>query len=104
MTDGDYDSAHCNGVIAQDSISVSGNTADHIGYNADRRRLLGSSNVARHRDQCTWSGRLHCRVRLANNQSAQDLMANCATDSSHADLAATGGGRHRVNEDRAEVE
>src|SRR5262245_44362969 len=87
MTDGEFNTAYCQGVISHDSTS--GSDSDHIYCNAPNGRSLNQSESL-----CTAikaSGIVVYTIgfNLAQ-QSARDLMTHCATDDSHAFLASTG--------------
>ena len=88
MTDGEFNTAYCNGVISKDSTSGSG--SDHINCNA-----TNGSSFSQSESLCTnmkASGILVYTVgfNLGTAESARDLMTHCATDDSHAFLASTG--------------
>ncbi|GLQ53018.1 TadE/TadG family type IV pilus assembly protein [Devosia nitrariae] len=90
MTDGEFNSVYCNGVISQSSTSGSGSTSDHINCNAPN-----GSSYAQAEDLCDAmkdDGILVFTVGfdIVDSQSAQDLMANCASDASRAYEANTG--------------
>lgn len=81
MTDGEYNSSYCNGVISQDSLSGSGATADHIKCNAPN----GDSYVQAEK-LCTKIKESGITVytvgfQIVNSQRAVDLLKHCATDS-----------------------
>ena len=90
MTDGEYNSAYCKGVISKNSISGSGSTAEQINCNAPNG---GSFSQAQ--SQCTGMKAAGVEVftvgfDIVNDQRAHDLVNNCATNSSHVYLATTG--------------
>ncbi|MBI1360767.1 MAG: hypothetical protein GC155_10870 [Alphaproteobacteria bacterium] len=90
MTDGSFNSPYCNGVIAKDAASGSGSTSDHINCNATNG------------DSYTQAKALCAAMKQANitiftvgfdvgtDPNAIDLMNTCATNASHAYIAATG--------------
>lgn len=85
MTDGEYNSSYCNGVISQDSTSGSGNASDHINCDAPNghswnqsKSLCDAIKASKKIDVYTVG------FAIDNAQSAKDLMANCATDPANA--------------------
>lgn len=90
MTDGEYNSVYCNGVIAKDSTTGSGSSNDHESCNSPN----GSSYYQ--------AGQLCTKMKAAgvivytvgfqvvDTQNARDLVNNCATDAAHVYLPATG--------------
>lgn len=90
MTDGEYNSVYCNGVISADSTSGSGSTSDHINCNAPNGNAYAQAEA-----QCAAmkaAGVIVYTVGfdIVNSQNATNLMANCATDAAHAYTAETG--------------
>jgi Flp pilus assembly protein TadG len=87
MTDGEFNTAYCQGVISQDSTSP-GSTSDRIACNAPYDSFSQSRNL------CTnikATGILVYTIGFdLRQQSARNLMRDCATDTSHAYLASTG--------------
>lgn len=87
MTDGDFNTAYCNGVIANDSTSGSGSSNDHINCSATN----GTSYQ---------QARAYCQAMKDNGiiiytigfevgsiTAAQNLLRDCATSPSHAYFA-----------------
>ena len=89
MTDGEFNTAYCNGVISGNSASGSGSTSDHIACDA-----TNGTSFQQAESLCTnmkASGILVYTIGFTlASQSAWDLMTNCATYASHAYLASTG--------------
>ncbi|UXN70538.1 pilus assembly protein TadG-related protein [Devosia neptuniae] len=90
MTDGEFNSSYCNGVISQSSTSGSGDTNDQINCDAPN-----GSSYSQTQSQCNAMKRAGIIVytvgfAIVNSQSAINLMANCATDASHAYQANSG--------------
>ena len=90
MTDGEYNSAYCKGVISQDSTSGSGSTSEKINCNSPNGHSFDQAN-----SQCTSMKTAGVEVftvgfDIVNDQRAHDLVNNCATDSSHVYMASTG--------------
>jgi Flp pilus assembly protein TadG len=90
MTDGEYNSPYCKGVIAQDATSGSGNTTDHINCNAPNGSAYSQSATL-----CTNMKKAGVIVytvgfQVSSDASAQNLVKGCATDASHVYLPTTG--------------
>jgi Flp pilus assembly protein TadG len=90
MTDGEFNSVYCRGVISQSSTNGSGDTNNHINCNAPNGDSYTQSNAL-----CTAmknEGIIVYTVGFAivNSQNAQDLMDQCATDANHVYEANTG--------------
>lgn len=90
MTDGEYNSAYCNGVIAQDSASGSGSNYDKINCNA-----TNGDSYSQSQKLCTnmkAQGVIVYTVgfNVWNSTAAQDLVNKCATSSGHVYLPTTG--------------
>lgn len=91
MTDGEFNSPYCTGVIAKDAGSGSGSTSDHINCNA-----TNGSGVTQALALCTamkTQGVIVYTVGfdIASGGDAETLMNGCATDSSHVYLPSSGG-------------
>lgn len=90
MTDGEYNSPYCNGVIAKDATTGSGATTDHINCNATNGNAYTQSEK-----MCAAMKKEGVIVYtigfdIVDSQPARDLMSKCATDAQHAYLAANG--------------
>jgi Flp pilus assembly protein TadG len=86
MTDGEYNSPHCNGVISKDATSGSGNTADHINCNATN----GGTAYTQSEHMCDAMKAAGKDIeiytigfRVNDYPRGEDLMEYCATDASH---------------------
>lgn len=91
MTDGEYNSVYCNGVISEDSTSGSGSNSDHIGCGAPNGNAYDQAIKL-----CTnmkAAGVIVYTVGfdVVNTQKAKDLVARCATDASHVYMPKSGG-------------
>jgi Flp pilus assembly protein TadG len=90
MTDGDYNTPYCSGVIAQNALSGSGGATDKINCNAtngdsfDQARSLCNAMKAQGIVVYTVG------FQVASNSSAADILSRCATSSEHAYLPASG--------------
>lgn len=92
MTDGDFNTAFCNGVTSQSSTTGSGATQNQIRCDAPN-----GSSFTQAEKLCTEMKRAGIRVYtvgldVANLTAAKQIMANCATDASHAYEATTSAG------------
>ncbi|MDB5527908.1 MAG: hypothetical protein JWR51_1011 [Devosia sp.] len=92
MTDGEFNSSYCNGVISQSSTSGSGDTNNQINCDAPN-----GSSYHQTEELCKAMKAKNIRVYtvgfdVVDSQSARDLMANCATEPSMAYEATTGEG------------
>ena len=90
MTDGAYNTAYCNGVIAQNSLSGSGSAADQINCNAQNGGAFAQAEAL-----CTGmkdAGIIVYTVGfdIANEPAVTSVMNNCATSSSHVFFASNG--------------
>jgi Flp pilus assembly protein TadG len=90
MTDGDFNTAYCDGVISKDSGSGSGSSSDHINCNANN----GSPNTQA-TDLCTAMKAKGVTVYtvgfdVGNLASAKSIMEQCATDSTKVYIADNG--------------
>lgn len=90
MTDGNFNTAYCNGVIAADSTSGSGSNSDHINCNAPNGHDFVQSQAL-----CTKIKQAGVIVYTVgfdvdDDVNAESLMASCASDSAHAYLASDG--------------
>ncbi len=90
MTDGEFNSPYCKGVIAKDATAGSGATSDHINCTAPN-----GNSFAQAQAQCgamKTAGVIVYTVGfdVVADPQAQALMANCATDMDHAYLANSG--------------
>jgi len=91
MTDGEYNSSYCNGVISRTSTTGSGSRNDHIncdapnGHSFDQARNLCEAIKAAGITIFTVGFQIH------DDPRARDLMSRCASSPQHAYLAANGG-------------
>lgn len=102
MTDGEFNSSYCNGVISQSSTPGSGSTGDKINCNAPNGHAYDQSGALC--DSMKAKGVVVYTVgfKIVNNLQARDLMANCATGPSYAYLAEDGAALKRVFADIAQ--
>lgn len=89
MTDGEFNTGYCNGVIAKDSGNGSGKADDKINCNA-----TNGSATAQAKKLCTEMKKKGITIYtigfdINDDETAVDVMTSCATDGSHAYLAAT---------------
>jgi Flp pilus assembly protein TadG len=89
MTDGDFNSPYCNGVISKDAGSGSGSSSDHINCNA-----TNGSSASQALKQCQAmkaKGVIVFTVGFElDTTAAKDLMKQCATNETYAYLASNG--------------
>jgi hypothetical protein len=90
MTDGDFNTTYCDGVISKDSGSGSGSTSDHINCNANN----GSSNTQA-LELCKAMKAKGITLYtvgfdVADLTSAKTMMNKCATDSTKVYIADNG--------------
>jgi hypothetical protein len=90
MTDGEYNSGYCNGVISADSTNGSGSAALHINCDAPNGHPFNQSLA-----MCTAmkaAGVIVYTVgfQVVNDQRARDLINGCATSAGHVYLADSG--------------
>lgn len=102
MTDGEFNSAYCNGVISQSSTPGSGNSSDKINCNAPN-----GSSFNQAEDLCDGMKAAGVTVytvgfKIIDNQNARDLMANCASGPNFTYLAEDGAALKRVFADIAQ--
>jgi len=90
MTDGAFNSAYCNGVISQDSLSGSGSASDHINCNATNgasaAQTIAVCNAMKARGVVVYTVGFH----IDNDATALNVFHQCATDDSHFYLADDG--------------
>jgi Flp pilus assembly protein TadG len=90
MTDGEYNSAYCDGVVSQDSTSGSGPASDHINCDAPNGhsydQALALCEAMKDKGVVVYT----VGFKIVNSQNARDLMSNCATSSAHEYLAEDG--------------
>ena len=90
MTDGEYNSGYCNGVISADSTRGSGSNTLHINCNASNGHPFNQSLA-----MCTAmkaAGVIVYTVgfQVVNDQRARDLINGCATSAGHVYMADSG--------------
>jgi Flp pilus assembly protein TadG len=89
MTDGEFNTAYCNGVIAKNSGSGSGDAADHSNCNA-----TNGSSASQALEQCAAMKAKGIVVFTVgfdlDSQATKDLMVQCATSASYAYIASDG--------------
>jgi hypothetical protein len=90
MTDGEYNSAYCNGVISRDSTTGSGSSNDHINCNAPNGHAFDQARTlcARMKQQGVIVYTVGFDV--VDDDRARQLVAECATDSEHVFYPSSG--------------
>jgi Flp pilus assembly protein TadG len=93
MTDGEYNSVHYNGVIAQDSTTGSGGANTHIKHNSHLHPETSYTQSKHLCDGMKAAGVIIYTVGLGvdSKPQAMDLLTNCATDATHMYLPVNGG-------------
>jgi hypothetical protein len=90
MTDGEYNSSYCNGVISKDSTPGSGPTSDHINCNAANGHSFDQSQALCANMKASGVVVYTVGFDVVDDQRARDLVAQCATDPEHVYLPTTG--------------
>lgn len=89
MTDGEFNTSYCRGVISKDAGSGSGNSSDHINCSA-----TNGSSASQALKQCTAMKEKGIIVFTVgfdlDTQAAKDLMTQCATSEAYAYIASDG--------------
>jgi Flp pilus assembly protein TadG len=92
MTDGEYNSSYCNGVISQDSTTGSGSSSDHINCDAPNEHAYDQANALCAAMKASPKNVIVYTVGfdVVSSVNAQNLVADCATDAEHAYYPNTG--------------
>jgi Flp pilus assembly protein TadG len=90
MTDGEYNSVYCQGIISQDSTTGSGSTNDHINCNAPNGGSYAQAGTLCTNMKAQGVVVYTVGFNVLNTPNAQALIANCATDAEHVYLPVTG--------------
>jgi Flp pilus assembly protein TadG len=90
MTDGEYNSSYCNGVISRDSTTGSGATADKINCDASNGHAFAQATQL-----CTNMKNAGVVVytvgfQIVDDQRARDLVNNCASSAAHVHMPSSG--------------
>lgn len=90
MTDGDFNTVHCNGVVARNSTSGSGGTSDRI--NCDAANGTSYVQAKAYCDAMKRTGIVVYTVafNLSSGSAAADIMSYCASSAANAFLASNG--------------
>ncbi len=83
MTDGEYNSAYCKGVIAQDSTTGSGATSEHINCNAANGHAFTQAQALCTNMKAAGVVVYTVGFEIVDDQKARDLVNFCATDAKH---------------------
>ena len=91
MTDGDFNTVYCQGVIARDALSGSGNTYDHINCDSGN----GKSSADQAKSLCDNMKQKGITVYtigfdIGSSAVAKDVLSYCASDASKFYQPATG--------------
>jgi len=90
MTDGDFNTAYCNGVISRDAGSNSGGAGDHINCNATNGNAFNQALAQCNAMKAAGIVLYTVGFDVADLTAAKNIMAQCASDPSHAYIADTG--------------
>jgi Flp pilus assembly protein TadG len=90
MTDGEYNTSYCNGVIAKSSTSGSGSTSDQINCDAPNGHAFDQARALCAKMKEAGVVIYTVGFQVVSDQRAQDLVNQCATDAGHVYLPATG--------------
>ena len=99
MTDGEFNTAYCQGVISNDSTN--GSASNRINCNAPNGSSFYQSESLCTNAKATGLIVYTIGFNLSTNQSVRNLMTRCATDHEHAFLASTGDELRQVFRDIA---
>jgi len=99
MTDGEFNTAYCQGVISNDSTN--GSASDRINCNAPNGSSFNQSESLCTSAKATGLIVYTIGFNLSSNQNVRNLMTRCATDQAHAFLASTGDELRQVFRDIA---
>lgn len=92
MTDGEYNSSYCNGVISQDSTTGSGSASDHINCNAPNGHAFNQALNLCAKTKTDGVTVYTVGFNVVSDPRAKQLMTDCATSSSHVYLVDSGDG------------
>ena len=84
MTDGDFNTSYCSGVIAQDAGSGSGSDSDHINCNSTNGLSSAQAPTMCQAIKDKGIELYTVGFQLGTNTTAKTLLSNCATDTDHA--------------------
>lgn len=90
MTDGEYNSMYCNGVITQDSTSGSGSNSDHINCNAANGNTYTQAETLCANMKTAGVIVYMVGFQVVSAPAASQLINNCATSPAHIYLPQTG--------------
>jgi len=90
MTDGEYNSAYCKGVISKDSTEGSGYIGDHIDCNAPNGHSFDQSISLCANMKAAGIKVYTVGFDVVDDQRARDLMTQCATAPQHVYMASDG--------------
>jgi Flp pilus assembly protein TadG len=91
MTDGDFNTPYCKGVIAKDADSGSGNSSDHINCNATNGDpFVQTKAMCDAMKNSAYAITIYTVGFTVTSTEAKDMLKYCATDSEKAYFPATG--------------
>ena len=89
MTDGEYNSTYCNGVISKDSTSGSGDQDDHINCNATNGNSYTQAMTLCQNMKDAGVKVYTVGLEVVNTQQARDLVNKCASSINNVYIAKT---------------
>lgn len=90
MTDGDFNTTYCKGVVSADSTSGSGNSWDHINCNAPNGNAFAQTASLCTNIKSTGTMLYAVGFGVSESSSVWSALKSCATDPSYAYLASSG--------------
>lgn len=90
MTDGEYNSGYCKGVIAKDSTSGSGDTTKHINCNAPNGHPFDQTLALCAAMKSAGVIVYTVGFQVVDDERARTMVNNCATSSKHVHMANSG--------------
>jgi hypothetical protein len=104
MSDGAFNTAYCQGVISKDSGAGAGSSSDRINCNATNGDSFSQAQTMCGNVKAKGITIYTVGFGIGGDKQATDMMTACATDASHAYLAATGDElRHAFQEIAAKI-
>ena len=90
MTDGEYNSSYCSGVISRNSTNGSGSTSDHINCDAPNGSSFYQAEQLCASMKAAGVTVFTVGFDVIDDQRARDLVNHCATDAGHVYIADNG--------------
>lgn len=90
MTDGDFNTTYCNGVISRDAGSGSGSASDHINCNSPNGNAFDQAVTLCNNAKASGVTIYTVGFEVSNGSPAQQVLNQCASSMGHAYLADNG--------------